>query len=329
MYLRFGQSRKLVTVTRASFRSYNSEFGLRGLHLSSFPKDPMLGVKLLINPSVRPNNIMSVFGPRILTYVQRSCFGNTFTTLLPAANFQHRSKPITDKLVNSGWSCEQRRQYRSGRSNRTTRQENDNPQPQNRSPQLMEFPWVIWPSFWHTIRNWIFANLIIRPYLDKEFTLSSFKSGAVQAVVHVSQELSKGNFVDLEDFITKPSLEEAQTNFALLSLKQRLDLAVVAEDIFFCFPYQIGVMFTNEGGPKERIFVEITMCYHIFKGFQDHIESISKSETSGSFKGVYDNYDRISIANYRFIREFTKGVEDQWTVNVANHFKPGEYLQRQ
>ncbi|XP_064090517.1 m-AAA protease-interacting protein 1, mitochondrial-like isoform X2 [Macrobrachium nipponense] len=193
----------------------------------------------------------------------------------------------------------------------------------------MNFPWVIWPSLWYTFRNWIFANLIIRPYLDRDFTLSSFKSGAIQAIVHVSQELSKGNFGALEGFITKPSLEEAQNNYALLSLKQRLDLAVVAEDIFFCFPYQIGVIFTNEGGPKERIFVEITMCYHIFKGLQDHIESLVKTDGSGPLQGVYDNYDRISIANYRFIREFTKGVDDDWTVNVANHFKPGEYIQEQ
>ncbi|KAK7070628.1 hypothetical protein SK128_023860 [Halocaridina rubra] len=226
-------------------------------------------------------------------------------------------------------SCSQQRRYfRSEKSNLSFRRENDKPST-SRSPELMNFPWIVWPSVWHTIRNWIFANLIIKPYMDKEFTLASFKAGAIQALVHVSQEISKGNFSALEGLITKPSLEEAQSNFAVLSLKQRLDLAVVAEDIFFCFPYQIGVMFTNEGGPKERVFVEITMCYHIFKGFQDHIENISKSPATGSFSAVYDNYDRISIANYRFIREFTKGVDDQWTVNVANHFKPGESLQQQ
>jgi hypothetical protein len=25
---------------------------------------------------------------------------------------------------------------------------------------------------------------------------------------------------------------------------------------------------------------------------------------------------------YRFIREFTKGVEDSWTINKLNHFLP-------
>lgn len=62
----------------------------------------------------------------------------------------------------------------------------------------------------------------------------------------MSHELSRGNFQALEDVVTKPSLEEIKRNFANFSLKQRLDLAVEKEDIFFSFPYQIGMIFTNE-----------------------------------------------------------------------------------
>ncbi|MPC36240.1 hypothetical protein E2C01_029690 [Portunus trituberculatus] len=142
----------------------------------------------------------------------------------------------------------------------------------------MEFPWVVWPSLWHSIRNWIFANLLIHRYLDQEFEMTSFKKGAIQALVYVSQELSKGNFESLE------------------------------------------------GTTHERIFVEITMCYHIFRGFQEYVNSPSASE--GGLRAVYDNHERISIANYRFIREFTKGVVDDWTISLANHFKPGEHLQQ-
>lgn len=64
--------------------------------------------------------------------------------------------------------------------------------------------------------------------------------------MYVSQELSKGNFESLEGLVTSPSLEEIKQNFAHFSLKQRLDLAVEKEDIFFSFPYQIGMIFTNE-----------------------------------------------------------------------------------
>lgn len=37
--------------------------------------------------------------------------------------------------------------------------------------------------------------------------------------------------------------------------------------------------------------------------------------------------DKISICNYRFIKEFTKGVDSDWTVNVVNHFKPSDYVE--
>lgn len=222
---------------------------------------------------------------------------------------------------------QQLRLYRSGRVSRSI--EEQRPQPQRGSPQLMEFPWVVWPSLWHTIRNWIFANLLIHRYLDQEFDMTSFKKGAIQALVYVSQELSKGNFEALEGLVTPPSLEEIKRNLSHFSLKQRLDLAVEKEDIFFSFPYQIGMMFTNEGTTNERIFVEITMCYHVFRGFQDYVNSSSARDSPGGLREVYDNHDRISIANYRFIREFTKGVVDDWTISLANHFKPGEQIQRQ
>ncbi|ROT81626.1 juvenile hormone esterase binding protein [Penaeus vannamei] len=161
------------------------------------------------------------------------------------SGFVPRSLLVNRQLWLAGVT--QDRGYRSGRSRQDTSHEDETPQPQNISPQLMDFPWVIWPSLWHTIRNWIFANLIIRPYLDREFSLSTFKAGAIQALVHVSQELAKGNFSALEGLIISSSMEEVKRNFAKLSLKQRLDLGVVAEDIFFSFPYQIGVIFTSWG----------------------------------------------------------------------------------
>lgn len=51
--------------------------------------------------------------------------------------------------------------------------------------------------------------------------------------------------------------------------------------------------------------------------------------TIASFNGFFpicrmlpEYTEKISICNYRFLREFTKGVESQWVVNVVNHFKP-------
>lgn len=90
----------------------------------------------------------------------------------------------------------------------------------------------------------VHPNTIYSTYVFKALKYTMFP---VQALVHVSKELSLGNFDSLEELFTKPTLEEIRRNFALLNLKQRLDLAVAEDDIFLSFPYQIGIIFTNEG----------------------------------------------------------------------------------
>lgn len=53
----------------------------------------------------------------------------------------------------------------------------------------------------------------------------------------------------------------------------------------------------------------------------------SRGEEPPMNMGMMPEYrTRISICNYRFIREFTKGVEGDWTINLLNHFKPSDEL---
>lgn len=49
-------------------------------------------------------------------------------------------------------------------------------------PQLMEFPPIVWPSFVKFIKNWMFANFIIRPYFEQEFNLNEFIEASKHAV---------------------------------------------------------------------------------------------------------------------------------------------------
>lgn len=51
-----------------------------------------------------------------------------------------------------------------------------------RLPQLMEFPPIVWPSVMKFIKNWMFANFIIRPYFDPEFSLNEFVEASKYAV---------------------------------------------------------------------------------------------------------------------------------------------------
>lgn len=57
--------------------------------------------------------------------------------------------------------------------------------PRERLPSLMDFPEVVWPSIIKTLRNWILANLIIRPYFDQEFGIPDFVLGSKQVYIAI------------------------------------------------------------------------------------------------------------------------------------------------
>lgn len=54
--------------------------------------------------------------------------------------------------------------------------------PSNKLPPLMEFPKITWPSVIKSIRNFILATFIIRPYFDRDFNLPDFVIGSKKAV---------------------------------------------------------------------------------------------------------------------------------------------------
>nr|CAD7587247.1 unnamed protein product [Timema genevievae] len=152
--------------------------------------------------------------------------------------------------------------------------------------------------------------------VDIKLNLSLIGKRAVEVV---SGYLSNGNYEALQGLVTNETLQEVKSNIAEFSMQQRLELALSKEDIYFSFPYQIGVMFNDN---DQQRFVEITMCYHVLKGLKELKE---QGITPPINMGVLPEYrDKLQICNYRFVREFTKGVNDQWTINVVNHFKPAE-----
>lgn len=104
-----------------------------------------------------------------------------------------------------------------------------------------------------------------------------------------------------------------------MSMKQRHEIECLKDDVYFSFPYQIGIMF-DESEQVQRRFVEITMVYHVLKG----VKEMAEREQSISLNiGMDPEYqDRFSICNYRFIKEFTQNQSSEWVVNKINHFKP-------
>lgn len=54
--------------------------------------------------------------------------------------------------------------------------------PKRSLPPLMDFPELVWPSVFKSVRNWILSTLIIAPYFDREFSLYDFVVGSKRAV---------------------------------------------------------------------------------------------------------------------------------------------------
>ncbi|GFT66972.1 m-AAA protease-interacting protein 1, mitochondrial [Nephila pilipes] len=184
----------------------------------------------------------------------------------------------------------------------------------NKTPKqpvsLMDFKPVMRPDILLSLKNWILAKFIIQPYLDREFTLTDFTIGAKQAVGIVSSYLSQGDFQSMKGLVTDDAIAEIRRNFSKLNVKERQDLFIKLADIFIVFPYQIGIIFDDD---SQKRFAEITVVYHIIKDFEEmRAHGRVNSETVK---------EDIKICNYRFIREYTKGVQSDWTINRLGHFK--------
>lgn len=54
--------------------------------------------------------------------------------------------------------------------------------PQSKMPPLMNFPEIMWPSVFKSIRNFILSTFIIKPYFDQDFNLPDFVKGSKRAL---------------------------------------------------------------------------------------------------------------------------------------------------
>ncbi|XP_075165073.1 m-AAA protease-interacting protein 1, mitochondrial [Haematobia irritans] len=187
-------------------------------------------------------------------------------------------------------------------------------------PRLMDFPEIMWPSFYNSMKNWIMVHFIIRPYMDREFNIRDFAAGAKKAMQVVSSKLMNGDFAHLTNLVSSDAINELKPVIQKLSVSQRKQLEVKESDIYLTFPYQIGIMFDEENKDVQKRWVEITMVFHVLRGLREMRES--GEEIPWNMGTLPEYQDKVFVCNYRFIKEFTKGNESDWTVNIVNHFKP-------
>ncbi|XP_030388555.1 m-AAA protease-interacting protein 1, mitochondrial [Scaptodrosophila lebanonensis] len=202
--------------------------------------------------------------------------------------------------------------------NRKEHEEQQQPS-RNRLPRLMQFPEVIWPSVFNTVKNWITVKFIIRPYLDSEFQVKDFVFGAKKALQVVSSKMVGGDLNALQNLVTTEAITELKPVIQKLSMTQRRQLEINESDIYLSFPYQIGIMFDEANDKIQKRWVEITMVFHVMRGLSEMRE---RGEEIPWNMGTMPEYqDKVFICNYRFIKEFTTGQQSDWTINVVNHFK--------
>eukprot|EP00095_Tigriopus_kingsejongensis_P007404 maker-scaffold112_size353035-snap-gene-2.31 protein:Tk07404 transcript:maker-scaffold112_size353035-snap-gene-2.31-mRNA-1 annotation:"hypothetical protein L798_02236" len=190
---------------------------------------------------------------------------------------------------------------------------------------LADFPQLASPNLIHSLRNWFLTYVLIKPYFDPDFDLQEFKAGARAAVAEVSQCLTKGKCISdlepLEGLMSPDCLKEVRRQLSLFSLSQRKMLDIQANDIMSTFIYQIGIIMNEEheeeDTKKQVRHVEITIIAHAFQNFEALAEV---SSGALDFKRTMDEQGGPLVVNCRFIRDFTKGVDDQWTINALNYF---------
>lgn len=169
--------------------------------------------------------------------------------------------------------CSQRFYANNSDTNDSNTNDNESDQTPKRKeprlPELMDSPFLVWPSIVHTIKNWIFVTLIIKPYFDNEFCIKEFARGSKQALEVVSNRLAAGDFKSLNGLVDDETLGIVRKRIERMSLAQRSAIAVNCEDVYFSFPYQVGIIFDDEEEENEnevqKRFVEITMVFHTMK----------------------------------------------------------------
>jgi len=199
------------------------------------------------------------------------------------------------------------------------RDENDNKIEEKSSYlKLMDYNELIWPNPFKSIKNF-FMSVLIKGYFESEFTVAGFLTGAEQAVVHVSSLISRGQFSGLDNLVSREAVQEIEKNYQQLDLKQREMILVNPTDLFIRYIYEIGIIYDDSTNKR---FVEITTVMQGIQGMGVFVER------GGNPSEMKKTHDQLYICNYRFVREYTKGVQSDWTINKLNHFLPSELVKR-
>lgn len=172
----------------------------------------------------------------------------------------------------------------------------------------------------------------------------------------ISHKLAAGDFDNLKEFVDINEVKRVQAIVEKMTVAQRSELAINKDDIYFAFPYDVVITEKEDEdderdteSPTTRVFAEILMVFHVMRGLQrlkdSNVEipmnigyvivhSIHNSRSANSaqqfFVLCFSTSPEFSkdlwVVNYRFRKEFTEGVDDEWTVNLIQQIKSMDEL---
>ncbi|XP_034554344.1 m-AAA protease-interacting protein 1, mitochondrial [Notolabrus celidotus] len=167
--------------------------------------------------------------------------------------------------------------------------------------------------------TWIRCRVIIYLidlYFQLDINSAEFDRGVKQALVHVSNMMSRGSYHGLVGLVSEEMIEYIKKWGSSLTEAQKQQLAVTMDDIIFVLPEDVSVVFDTHG----RKFCYVTMRFWFLsahEGPEDpegtRIFKVSSSEDGSPQK-------KIVTAVYEFHRELTTGASSDWTVTTIWHW---------
>lgn len=127
-----------------------------------------------------------------------------------------------------------------------------------------------------------------------------------------------------------------------MTVAQRSELAILNDDIYFLFPYDVKITEKehDSGSQTNRVFAEVMMVFHVLRGLQklrdanvtipiniryampkqQHITKWSSASLLLFYSNSPEYSNNLWIVNYRFIKELNSANGD-WTVNQIQQVK--------
>ncbi|XP_029927803.1 m-AAA protease-interacting protein 1, mitochondrial [Myripristis murdjan] len=167
--------------------------------------------------------------------------------------------------------------------------------------------------------TWIRCKVImylIELYFELGITSVEFDNGVKQALVHVSNKMSRGKFEELRGLVSNEMVNYVEKKCKSLTDAQRQQLAISMDDIIFLLPEDVSVFFDQNG----RKFCFVVMRFWLLST----LEGPDDPEGSKIFKVTSDEDGgprrKIVTAVYEFHRELTTGAPPDWTVTNVWHW---------